>query len=65
MGIKEYIRANEKTYKSKKNVKYLFCKAKNTDKLIVTFPAFSPRGTPPAYYNIITLQHCNCYRLYI
>lgn len=52
MGIKEYIQNNEKTYIDKKDIKYLFCGKKNSNKLIVTFPGFSSQAD---HRNIITL----------
>lgn len=65
MGIKEYVQNNEKTFKDKKDIKYLFCEKKYSNKLIVTFPGFSSPGRPPEYNYIRTLMDCNCHKLYI
>jgi hypothetical protein len=65
MGIKEYISKNERIYNGIKDIKYLFCEGKNTDKLIITFPGFSNPGDPPKYNYIRTLKDSNAHKLFL
>lgn len=66
MGTREYIIKNEKTYKGVKDIKYLFCEGKGSNKLIITFPGFPGEfGGPPTYNYVRTLKNAECHRLFI
>ena len=65
MGIKEYIKRNEKTYHDKRDIKYLFCEGNNSNKLIVTFPALQSEGKRSIYNYIGTLMESTDNKLYL
>lgn len=65
MGIRDYVEANEKTHEMGKIIKYIFCEGKDSNQLIITFPAFAGSNQSPQYNYIRTLKNCNCNRLFI
>ena len=57
---------NEKVFKSKKSIKYVFQSAKkDNDFLIVVFSGFGPKGSKPVYNYIRTLSHLDVNKLFI
>lgn len=55
----------EKNFNSKRNVKYIYEENANSDFLIIIFSAFSPKGQPPMYNYIKTLNGVDCNKLFI
>lgn len=64
MGIKEIIINNEKLHSDCREIKYLFCEKKGSDKLIITFPGFTDVGEFKYRY-VRTLKDVNAHRLFI
>lgn len=64
MGIAETIKKNEKIHRAGKEIKYLFCESKGSDKLIVTFPGFTGPGSFEYRY-VRTLKDVNAHRLFV
>lgn len=57
---------NEKTFNSARNINYLFQPSNTkTNNLVVIFSAFNPKGAPPAYNYIRTLQNFDVNKLFI
>ena len=64
MGLVEIIKSEEKVHKAGKNIKYLFCERKGSEKLIVTFPGFTNSGTFKYRY-VRTLKDVKAHRLFL
>lgn len=57
---------NEKVFNSAQKIKYLFQPAETkTDFLVIIFSAFNPKGSPPAYNYIRTIQNLDVNKLFI
>lgn len=64
MGLVEIIKSTEKVHKAGKDIKYLFCEKKGSDKLIVTFPGFNSEVGAFRYRYVRTLKDVNAHRLF-
>ena len=62
--MSDVIRNNEKVHESYKDINYLFCERKGSDKLIITFPGFSNSGIFKYTY-VRTLKDVNAHRLFV
>lgn len=47
------------------NVKYVFKENRNSDKLLVIFSGFPPKGKPPVYNYVLKFRNLNCNKLFI
>jgi len=64
MGISEIIVDREKLHIDGRQISYLFCEKKGSDKLIITFPGFTEVGEFKYRY-VRTLKDINAHRLFI
>ncbi|MCM3241335.1 hypothetical protein M3598_01135 [Cytobacillus oceanisediminis] len=57
--------SNEKVFHGARKIKYLLKENKDSDKLVVVFSGFGPKGIKPKYNYIRTLQTLNVNKLFI
>lgn len=65
MGLVEIIKSKEDVHKAGRDLKYLFCEKKGSDKLIVTFPGFNTETGAFRYRYVRTLKDVNAHRLFL